>query len=93
MPVLSKRRCQPIRQAHITQPPTLRGRHVALPFGTLNTQLSLGQINITPFECHHFAATQARLTTKQHNQQGLILALGRFDQLLLGYTSLVRVTS
>jgi len=38
---------------------------VALPVGSLDTHLTLTEIDIAPFERHHLAAPQARFPTRQ----------------------------
>jgi hypothetical protein len=58
-------------------------RNVPLPLRPLHRELPFVQIEIAPLERHHLPTPEAGFTAQQHDEVGVQLRLGGFDQLLV----------
>src|SRR5262252_2276490 len=61
MSELPKRRRQSCRERHVARAPAFRCGDLNFPFGALNTELSLVQIDVTPLQRDHLAASVERV--------------------------------
>lgn len=62
---LSKSVCQSRGHRDVTKFPSFRCRHVSVPIGSLDAQLSLAKIHITPLQRRDFATPKARFPAQQ----------------------------
>ena len=60
VPMLAERCRQSSRQRHVTQPPTLGRRHLAVPVGPADADLPVHQIDVGPFQRDYLAAWAPR---------------------------------
>jgi hypothetical protein len=68
MPMIAERGRESDGERQVPQPSALRRRHLAAPVGPSDTELTLREIDIAPFEGDHLAAPQPRLPTKEHDE-------------------------
>jgi hypothetical protein len=73
--MVAQRRGQTERQRHVPQPPALGDRHLTVPIGALDAELSFAEIDVSPLERDHLVASQSGFAAQEQDRRRRRVAL------------------